>query len=63
MTLLEVGRRAIHCPVKGCGCTLGEVAGAGPSSFWRVCPKCKATIRVDLPRCSVTIEQAPRRPA
>lgn len=61
MTLVEVGRRAIHCPVKGCGCKLGEVAGSGPATVWRVCPDCRALIRFDLPGCRWTIEQEPRR--
>jgi hypothetical protein len=54
-------RHPLHCPVAGCGCKLGEVAGRGHASIWRVCPGCKATIRFDLPTRRWTIEEGPRR--
>lgn len=61
MTLLEVARHAIHCPVPWCGWKLGEVAADGQATVWRRCPKCGATSRYELPERRWTIEQPPRR--
>lgn len=54
-------RTALHCPIPGCGEKLGEVAGDGPSFFWRICPACRASVRFELPSRRWTIEQGPRR--
>lgn len=54
-------RRAIRCPVPGCGAYMGDYSPETTGSVWHDCWKCRARVRFDLPAGRWTVERAPKR--